>query len=119
MMRGLLDLTDKLSGGRAVPPPDVVRHDDDDPYLVVAADKGTASFSVFANGVFEEYGFLIGEAFASGRRVVHDHNKMGITFRGVREIGQAHIRTTVNNAHLVCRPSLDKKKQMTPLHNHQ
>jgi glutamate dehydrogenase len=63
---GMLDLTDNLEGDRTVPPPDVVRYDDDDPYLVVAADKGTATFSDIANGISAEYGFWLGDAFASG-----------------------------------------------------
>ena len=66
-MRGLLDVTDTIAGGKVVPPPDVVRHDEDDPYLVVAADKGTATFSDIANAIATEYGFWLGDAFASGR----------------------------------------------------
>ncbi|MFZ2853817.1 MAG: NAD-glutamate dehydrogenase [Rhodocyclaceae bacterium] len=91
-LRGLLDLTDNLVGGQVVPPPDVVRHDDDDPYLVVAADKGTASFSDYANGVSKEYGFWLGDAFASGGSVGYDHKKMGITARGAWESVQRHFR---------------------------
>jgi glutamate dehydrogenase len=87
MIRGLLDLTDNIgserpSGHRIVPPPDVVRHDGDDPYLVVAADKGTATFSDFANAVSQEYGFWLGDAFASGGSAGYDHKAMGITARG-------------------------------------
>ena len=81
-MRGLLDVTDNLIGGGAVPPPRVVRHDDDDPYLVVAADKGTATFSDIANGVAAEYDFWLGDAFASGGSAGYDHKAMGITARG-------------------------------------
>jgi glutamate dehydrogenase len=65
-MRGLLDITDNLVGGKLVPPKDVVRRDEDDPYLVVAADKGTATFSDIANGVSRDYGFWLDDAFASG-----------------------------------------------------
>ncbi len=75
-LRGLLDLTDNLVQGAVVPPADVVRHDEDDPYLVVAADKGTASFSDYANEVSAEYGFWLGDAFASGGSVGYDHKKM-------------------------------------------
>jgi len=91
-LRGLLDLTDNLVAGKVVPPPDVVRHDEDDPYLVVAADKGTASFSDYANGVSKEYGFWLGDAFASGGSVGYDHKKMGITARGAWESVQRHFR---------------------------
>lgn len=81
-LSGLLDLTDNLHGSKVIPPKDVVRHDGDDPYLVVAADKGTATFSDIANSVSEEYGFWLGDAFASGGSVGYDHKKMGITARG-------------------------------------
>ena len=81
-LRGLLDVTDNLVNGKAVPPKDVVRHDGDDSYLVVAADKGTATFSDYANGVAAEYGFWLGDAFASGGSVGYDHKKMAITARG-------------------------------------
>ncbi len=116
-LRGLLDLTDNLtppeaaapastgartpaapaargarhSVGRVVPPPNVVRYDDDDYYLVVAADKGTAAFSDIANGVAEEYGFWLGDAFASGGSVGYDHKRMGITARGAWESARAHL----------------------------
>ncbi len=89
---GLLDLTDNLKGGDVVPPPDVVRHDEDDPYLVVAADKGTATFSDIANEVAEEYGFWLGDAFASGGSAGYDHKKMGITARGAWEAVKRHFR---------------------------
>ncbi|GMV45974.1 MAG: NAD-glutamate dehydrogenase [Pseudomonadota bacterium] len=84
-LRGLLDLTDNLAGGRTVPPPLVQRHDGDDAYLVVAADKGTASFSDYANAVSAEYGHWLGDAFASGGSVGYDHKGMGITARGAWE----------------------------------
>src|SRR6185295_4490098 len=81
-LRGLLDVTDNLVGGKVVPPKDVVRHDEDDPYLVVAADKGTASFSDIANDVSAAYHFWLGDAFASGGSAGYDHKKMAITARG-------------------------------------
>ena len=92
LMRGLLDLTDNLVAGEAVPPPDVVRYDDDDPYLVVAADKGTASFSDIANGIAAEYGHWLGDAFASGGSAGYDHKAMGITARGAWESVTRHFR---------------------------
>ncbi|MBC5763714.1 NAD-glutamate dehydrogenase [Ramlibacter albus] len=91
-LRGLLDLTDNLIGGKAVPPPHVVRADGDDPYLVVAADKGTATFSDFANQVSAEYGHWLGDAFASGGSVGYDHKAMGITARGAWESVKRHFR---------------------------
>ena len=84
-LRGLLDLTDNLVAGRVLPPPLVVRHDGDDPYLVVAADKGTATFSDYANAMSAEYGHWLGDAFASGGSVGYDHKAMGITARGAWE----------------------------------
>jgi glutamate dehydrogenase len=84
-LRGLLDLTDNLAGTTVVPPPLVRRIDSDDPYLVVAADKGTATFSDFANAVSLEYGHWLGDAFASGGSVGYDHKAMGITARGAWE----------------------------------
>ncbi|WP_104042339.1 NAD-glutamate dehydrogenase [Arthrobacter sp. ZGTC412] len=94
-IRGLLDLTDNLvtgsDGERLVPPSDVVRHDDDDSYLVVAADKGTATFSDIANGLAKEYGFWLGDAFASGGSVGYDHKAMGITARGAWESVKRHF----------------------------
>ncbi|WP_111495063.1 NAD-glutamate dehydrogenase [Marinobacter bohaiensis] len=90
-IRGLLDLTDNLEAGQVVPPADVVRHDDDDPYLVVAADKGTATFSDIANRLAEEYGFWLGDAFASGGSEGYDHKKMGITARGAWESVKRHF----------------------------
>jgi len=91
-LRGLLDLTDNLVEGAVVPPESVTRHDADDPYLVVAADKGTASFSDFANAISAEYGFWLGDAFASGGSVGYDHKKMGITARGAWEAVKRHFR---------------------------
>ncbi|MGH9212143.1 MAG: NAD-glutamate dehydrogenase [Acidimicrobiales bacterium] len=89
---GLLDLTDSRDGSGVVPPPRVVRYDGDDPYLVVAADKGTASFSDLANEVAKEYGFWLGDAFASGGSAGYDHKKMGITARGAWESVKHHFR---------------------------
>ena len=91
-LRGLLDLTDNLVAGKIVPPEDLVCHDADDPYLVVAADKGTASFSDIANGVSTEYGFWLDDAFASGGSTGYDHKKMGITARGAWESVKRHFR---------------------------
>jgi glutamate dehydrogenase len=91
-LRGVLDVTDNLVSGKVVPPKDVVRHDADDPYLVVAADKGTATFSDIANGISAEYGFWLGDAFASGGSVGYDHKKMGITARGAWESVKRHFR---------------------------
>jgi glutamate dehydrogenase len=89
---GLLDLTDNLVDGEAVTPQDVVRHDGDDTYLVVAADKGTATFSDIANGISQDYGFWLGDAFASGGSVGYDHKAMGITARGAWESVRRHFR---------------------------
>ncbi|MFI6771273.1 NAD-glutamate dehydrogenase [Streptomyces sp. NPDC050355] len=89
---GLLDITDNLVGGEVVPPKDVVRHDEDDTYLVVAADKGTATFSDIANEVAESYGFWLGDAFASGGSAGYDHKGMGITARGAWESVKRHFR---------------------------
>ncbi|WAH97282.1 NAD-glutamate dehydrogenase [Arthrobacter sp. MMS18-M83] len=106
-LRGLLDVTDNLAPpdvalshdyrgtrsavGQVIPPPNVVRHDDDDYYLVVAADKGTAAFSDIANEVAQEYGFWLGDAFASGGSVGYDHKQMGITARGAWESAKQHL----------------------------
>ncbi|REE98494.1 NAD-glutamate dehydrogenase [Thermomonospora umbrina] len=90
---GLLDITDNLVDGAVMPPPSVVRHDGDDPYLVVAADKGTATFSDIANEVAVSYGFWLGDAFASGGSVGYDHKAMGITARGAWESVKYHFRT--------------------------
>ena len=98
----LLSITDNLIDGKVVPPREVKRHDDDDPYLVVAADKGTATFSDIANGIAEsssQYwsvknnGFWLGDAFASGGSNGYDHKKMGITARGAWECVKHHFRT--------------------------
>ena len=89
---GLLDLTDNRIDGEVVPPADVVRHDGDDPYLVVAADKGTATFSDLANSVAREYSFWLDDAFASGGSIGYDHKGMGITARGAWESVKRHFR---------------------------
>jgi glutamate dehydrogenase len=81
-IRALLDVTDNIVNGKVVPPPRVVRHDGDDPYLVVAADKGTAHLSDTANSISKEYGFWLGDAFASGGSHGYDHKECGITARG-------------------------------------
>jgi glutamate dehydrogenase len=91
-LHGLLDITDNLVDGSVVPPKDVVRHDGDDPYLVVAADKGTATFSDYANAVAKEYGFWLDDAFASGGSAGYDHKKMAITARGAWESVKRHFR---------------------------
>ena len=88
----LLDITDNLVDGQVVPPNSVVRRDGDDPYLVVAADKGTATFSDIANAVSQDYGFWLGDAFASGGSVGYDHKAMGITARGAWESVKRHFR---------------------------
>ncbi|MED5250138.1 MAG: NAD-glutamate dehydrogenase domain-containing protein, partial [Pseudomonadota bacterium] len=84
-IRGMLDLTDNRDHDSVIPPPRVVRYDQDDPYLVVAADKGTATFSDMANEVAAEYGYWLADAFASGGRTGYDHKAMGITARGAWE----------------------------------
>ena len=89
---GLLDLTDNVDGEKVVSPRDVVCRDDDDPYLVVAADKGTATFSDIANGLSADYGFWLDDAFASGGSAGYDHKKMGITARGAWEAVKRHFR---------------------------
>ena len=92
-LQGLLDITDNLTAdGKVVHPKGVVVHDGDDPYLVVAADKGTATFSDIANGVAESYGFWLGDAFASGGSAGYDHKVMGITARGAWEAVKRHFR---------------------------
>ena len=88
----LLDITDNLVGTEVVPPQRVVRHDEDDTYLVVAADKGTATFSDIANGVAQAYGFWLDDAFASGGSAGYDHKAMGITARGAWESVKRHFR---------------------------
>ena len=87
----MLDVTDNISGDKVVPPPGVVRRDGDDPYLVVAADKGTATFSDTANEIAAKYGFWLGDAFASGGSEGYDHKKMGITARGAWESVKWHF----------------------------
>ena len=91
-LRGMLDVTDNIVDGRIVPPANTVRHDEDDPYLVVAADKGTASFSDIANALSSEYNFWLDDAFASGGSVGYDHKAMGITARGGWESVKRHFR---------------------------
>ena len=91
-LRGLLDITDNIVGDCVVGPANVVRHDDDDPYLVVAADKGTATFSDYANALSKDYNFWLGDAFASGGSAGYDHKKMGITARGAWESVKRHFR---------------------------
>lgn len=91
-IRGLLDITDNSVGHKIIPPQRVVRRDTDDPYLVVAADKGTATFSDIANSVAAEYNFWLGDAFASGGSAGYDHKKMAITARGAWECVKRHFR---------------------------
>ena len=92
LLKGMLDITDNLKDGAVVPPRQVSRYDEDDPYLVVAADKGTATFSDIANGVAQDYGYWLGDAFASGGSVGYDHKKMGITARGAWESVKRNFR---------------------------
>lgn len=92
MIRGMLDITDNLVQGQIIPPQQVVRYDENDPYLVVAADKGTASFSDIANAISLEYGFWLDDAFASGGSAGYDHKKMAITSRGAWESVKRHFR---------------------------
>ena len=92
LIRGLLDITDNIVDDKIVAPADVVRHDGDDAYLVVAADKGTATFSDIANSISAEYGFWLGDAFASGGSAGYDHKKMAITARGAWECVKRHFR---------------------------
>lgn len=91
-IRTLLSITDNISGGEVIPPRDTVRLDEDDPYFVVAADKGTATFSDTANGLAREAGFWLDDAFASGGSAGYDHKKMGITARGAWEAVKRHFR---------------------------
>jgi glutamate dehydrogenase len=105
LMNGLLDLTDDIAGDAIIPPKDVVRHDPDDTYLVVAADKGTATFSDIANGVAVERGFWLGDAFASGGSVGYDHKVMGITAKGAWEAVKRHFReigTDIQTSNFTC-----------------
>ena len=92
LIRGLLDITDNIVDDKIVAPRSVVRHDKDDAYLVVAADKGTATFSDIANAISEQYGFWLGDAFASGGSAGYDHKKMAITARGAWECVKRHFR---------------------------
>ena len=91
-IRGLLDVTDDLHGDQLVPPPGVIRHDGDDPYLVVAADRGTATFSDTANQVAARYGFWLDDAFASGGSQGYDHKSLGVTARGAWVAVTRHFR---------------------------
>ena len=91
-INGLLDITDNLVEGRIAPPQNCLRYDQDDPYLVVAADKGTATFSDIANAVSAEHGFWLGDAFASGGSIGYDHKAMGITAKGAWESVKRHFR---------------------------
>jgi glutamate dehydrogenase len=92
LIRGLLDITDNIVDDKITPPAMVVRHDNDDAYLVVAADKGTATFSDIANAISAEYSFWLGDAFASGGSAGYDHKKMAITARGAWECVKRHFR---------------------------
>ena len=92
LIRGLLDITDNRKEGRIIPPKNVVRRDKSDPYLVVAADKGTATFSDIANSLSQDYGFWLDDAFASGGSAGYDHKIMGITARGAWESVKRHFR---------------------------
>ncbi|NNC63450.1 MAG: NAD-glutamate dehydrogenase, partial [Gammaproteobacteria bacterium] len=96
---GLLDVTDNIVGERIVSPERVIRRDNDDPYLVVAADKGTATFSDIANEISTQYGFWLGDAFASGGSAGYDHKKMGITARGAWESVKRHFRELGTDIH--------------------
>ena len=92
-LSGLLDVTDNIApDGAVIRPPQVIAHEGDDPYLVVAADKGTATFSDIANGISGDYGFWLGDAFASGGSAGYDHKVMGITARGAWEAVKRHFR---------------------------
>jgi glutamate dehydrogenase len=90
-LRGMLDLTDNIVDGKILPPAGIEVYDENDPYLVVAADKGTASFSDYANSVSKEYDFWLGDAFASGGSAGYDHKKMGITAKGAWISVQRHF----------------------------
>lgn len=104
-LRGLLDLTDNVIDGKIVHPQNVIRYDDSDPYLVVAADKGTATFSDIANSISADYNFWLADAFASGGSVGYDHKKMGITAKGawisvVRHFSEMNI--DIQNQDFTC-----------------
>ena len=96
-VNGLLDITDNLDEEKIIPPAGLIRRDGDDPYLVVAADKGTASFSDTANAIALERGFWLGDAFASGGSVGYDHKGMAITARGAWEGVKRHFRELGKN----------------------
>ncbi len=96
-LAGLLDITDNIVGGECVKPDRVICYDDDDPYLVVAADKGTAKFSDIANEISAQYNFWLGDAFASGGSKGYDHKAMGITARGAWESVKRHFRELGTN----------------------
>ncbi|MBB3897126.1 NAD-glutamate dehydrogenase [Roseococcus suduntuyensis] len=98
LIRGMLDVTDNLHGTEVVPPPSVVRRDGDDPYIVAAADKGTATFSDIANGLSAEYGFWLGDAFASGGSAGYDHKGMGITARGAWVMVERHFQEALGRS---------------------
>lgn len=101
-IRGLLDISDNLKFGKVLPPKDTIRLDGDDPYLVVAADKGTATFSDIANSIAKEYDFWLDDAFASGGSIGYDHKKMGITAKGAWESVKRHFREQDLNTQEEC-----------------
>ena len=96
--QAILDITDNVVNGAVVPPPDVLRYDGDDPYLVVAADKGTATFADLGNTISAEYGFWLSDAFAAGGSNGYDHKKLGITARGAWESTKRHFRQMASDA---------------------
>ncbi|MCU0943870.1 MAG: NAD-glutamate dehydrogenase [Rubritepida sp.] len=98
LVRGMLDVTDNLRGADVIPPPAVRRRDADDPYIVAAADKGTATFSDIANGLSAEYGFWLGDAFASGGSAGYDHKAMGITARGAWVMIERHFQEALGRS---------------------
>jgi glutamate dehydrogenase len=100
-IRGLLDLTDNLSGGNVVHPEGIRVHDDDDPYLVVAADKGTSTFSDIANQIARDYGYWLDDAFASGGSTGYDHKALGITARGAWVSLERHLLELGTDPHLM------------------
>jgi len=98
LVRGMLDLTDNLDGARVMTPPGIIRRDGDDPYIVAAADKGTATFSDIANGLSADYGFWLGDAFASGGSAGYDHKAMGITARGAWVMIDRHFQEVLGRS---------------------
>ncbi|MBR0684104.1 NAD-glutamate dehydrogenase, partial [Roseomonas eburnea] len=98
LVRGMLDLADNYRGTDVVTPPDIIRRDGDDPYIVAAADKGTATFSDIANGLSAEYGFWLGDAFASGGSAGYDHKGMGITARGAWVMIDRHFQEVLGRS---------------------